>query len=172
VRVAGDPFALIPSVQKIVASIDPSVAQANANTLENHVARKFATRRIGILLVGVFSGAALLLSAVGIYGILGHWVSQRTREIGIRMALGARPSSILRLVIQQGLNTVRMRSARRIDWGDWLDAVDEEYALRHIKYRFGDSLSRDNYAHLDGIYGVFVSRFASDASRSNDCTGP
>jgi ABC-type antimicrobial peptide transport system permease subunit len=96
----------VPTVKKIVASIDPSVAQANASTFENRIARKFATRRIGFETVTLFSGLALLLTAIGLYSILAYSVSQRTREIGIRIALGARPSSNFSLVIQEGFMIV------------------------------------------------------------------
>ena len=101
-----DPGALVPAVREAVESIDPRVPIFDVNTYDDLVAQKLVTRKLSMLLVSLFSGAALFLSAIGLYGILAYAVGQRTREIGIRVALGARPGDILRLITEQGLKIV------------------------------------------------------------------
>ena len=94
---------LFASVRHAVASIDPGVPIYGASTYKEMIAEQFVTRRLSTLLVALFSGATLFLSAVGLYGVLAYFVGQKTREIGIRMALGAQARNIVRLVVQQGL---------------------------------------------------------------------
>jgi putative ABC transport system permease protein len=94
---------LMAAVRQAVGSIDPSIPIYNAYPYEQMIAEQFVTRRLSTLLVALFSGATLFLSAVGLYGILSYFVGQKSREIGIRMALGAQASNIVRLVAEQGL---------------------------------------------------------------------
>jgi putative ABC transport system permease protein len=94
---------LVATVRQTVASIDPGVPIFDVHSYDEVIAQRFVTRRLSTLLVALFSGAALFLSAVGLYGILSYFVGQKTREIGIRMALGAQAGHILRLVAEQGL---------------------------------------------------------------------
>ena len=101
-----DPGVLIPAVRKIVGSIDPGVPVYDVSTYDDVIAKNFVTRKLCMMLVTLFSGAALFLSATGLYGILAYAVGQRTREIGIRVALGAQSRNILRLITEQGLKIV------------------------------------------------------------------
>jgi putative ABC transport system permease protein len=98
-----DPHELVPEVRKLFAAMDPDVLVAEVKTYDDLVGQLSATRRLGVLLTSLFSGSALFLSSVGLYGVLAYSVSQRVREIGIRIALGAQATNILRLIIRHGL---------------------------------------------------------------------
>jgi putative ABC transport system permease protein len=102
-RTAGNPTSLISSVRKLVADIDPTLPVMRIEPLNDAISRIYAPQRIASYVVGLFSGAALFLSAVGLYGVLAYAVVQRTREIGIRIAVGAKSTNILQLVIRQGV---------------------------------------------------------------------
>ena len=97
---------MIPLLEKAIASIDPGVPIARAGTLTDLIDSKLVLRKLGVLLTGIVSGAALFLSAVGLYGVLSYTVAQRTREIGIRIALGAQGHDILEFVIRPGTKIV------------------------------------------------------------------
>lgn len=102
VLAAGDPLALAPSVRKLISGIDPSQPVFDLQTLDAALADSIAPRCFNLMLLGTFAGAALLLAVIGIYGAMSYAVTQRTHEIGIRMALGARHGEVVRLVVQQG----------------------------------------------------------------------
>ena len=103
VRTTGDPSALIPSARRTVRELDPALAITGIRSMSEVVNRSMGRERFTMLLLGVFGVVALTLAAVGIYGMMSFGVRRRTREIGIRIALGAKPGDVLSLVVGQGM---------------------------------------------------------------------
>jgi putative ABC transport system permease protein len=106
VRAKGDPMGLADGVRRTIQRIDPSQPIAQLRTMESVVRETFARQRFSMLLMGGFSLASLLLAAVGLYGVMAYSVTERTREFGVRAALGAEPAHIVGLVLRGGLAVV------------------------------------------------------------------
>ena len=103
VRTAGDPSALVGAVRNEVSAINKDVPLFAVQTMTERIDDQLATDRVIAVLLSVFGGCALLLAAIGIYGVVGYAVAQRTHEIGIRIALGADQRDILKLIVSQGM---------------------------------------------------------------------
>lgn len=103
VKTIGDPAAATSIVRQQVRAIDPNIPISTVVTMEEIVARSVAERRLHMLLLGFFAAVALVLAVVGTYGVLAYQITERTREFGVRMALGAKAGDILRMVVRQGM---------------------------------------------------------------------
>ncbi|HXU74177.1 MAG TPA: ABC transporter permease [Polyangia bacterium] len=103
VRAAGDPTTLLPALRAIIHDADPEQPISNVQLLDDIVGTQTAPRRTQLWVIVAFAGLAFLLAAIGIYGLLSFAVSNRAQEIGVRMAVGATPASILRMVLREGL---------------------------------------------------------------------
>jgi predicted permease len=103
VHTPGNPAGIAEALRRKVYQLDPTMAVYNLETMDEHVREAYVLPRVAAMLFGIFGGIGLVLATVGLYGVMSFAVARRTREIGIRMAMGARPAAILRLVLGRGM---------------------------------------------------------------------
>jgi ABC-type antimicrobial peptide transport system permease subunit len=103
VRARGDAAALLPSIRDAVARVDPNVPLTSARTMDDVVASSMAEMSFTVVLLAIAAAVALLLGAIGLYGVVSWVVAQRTHEMGVRIALGARPADVRTMVVRQGM---------------------------------------------------------------------
>jgi len=106
IRTTGDPTALIPALRAEVAALDPAMPLGNVRSMEKHLGTALLPARLTGAVLGIFGLLGLVLAAIGTYGVMAYSVAQRSREIGIRMAIGAASTDIVRLVMRQGMTLV------------------------------------------------------------------
>ncbi len=126
VRSTGDPGSLASGVRSRISAIDKEQPVTNVRTMEQHLANSIAQPRLTMSILGIFSLGALVVAVVGLYGLIAHSVAQRAQELGIRLALGAKPRDIVRLVMRQGLDGCAVGRAGRFGWFVPIHARDAE----------------------------------------------
>jgi putative ABC transport system permease protein len=132
VRTTGDPARLAPSAVRVIRDIDALLPVSSARPLEEVFAESIARPRLTAIAMSVFAAAALLLAALGVYGIVAYSVSQRAREFGIRVALGARPGQIISMVVGQNLRIVALGLGAGV-----LTAIPATRLLRGLLFQVG-----------------------------------
>ncbi len=129
IRTKGKPSAFVPTLRRMMTELDPNLPVSNIRTMEKHLGFTLLPARIAGTALGVFGVLGLLLASVGMYGVMAYSVSQRTREIGIRMAIGASAANVVSLIMRQGLTLVFIGTAIGL-----VGAIGASRLLRSILY--------------------------------------
>ena len=168
VRTSGSPTALVPSIRAAVTNLDRAQPISGVSTMEEHIARALSRPRFMSTLIGCFGFLALVLSTVGVYGVMAFSVTQRTREIAIRTALGATGRDVLTLVVGKAIWLAAAGvAARRRDVAGTLGRAARAPLRRH-GCRSGNLRRRDGTAHRGRGTGCGASRMAGDENPGGD----
>jgi predicted permease len=155
IRTTGDPLQIVPAVQRVLKEIDPDAEPRYVETMEELLRDELVAPRFTLLLIGIFAGLALVLSASGVYAVISYTVAQRTREFGIRLALGSRAAQVLRLVLGD--------SARMLAGGLVLGGVGALFFTRLLRGLTHDVVPTDVPAVVLTIAILALSAFAAAA---------
>ena len=166
-RTEVEPSSLAPAVRAEIAALNKDQAVFNVRTMEQIVSQSVAPRRFSMLLLSVFAVVALALASIGIYGMMSYAVAQRTREIGLRMTLGAQRGNVLRLVIGQGMKLALVGVALGLVASVALTSNDEKSTVRRQRHRSDDVCWPRAAAVSDCSVGLLGPRATSDEGRSN-----
>ena len=164
-RTEVEPLSLASAVRGQVAALNKDQAVFNVRTMEQTVAQSVAARRFSMLLLTVFGIVALALASLGIYGLMSYAVAQRTREIGVRMALGAQMSDVLKLMVGQGMKLALVGVVLGLVASVALTQIDEDPVVRRERDRSADVHRDRAVAHRRGIAGLLASGPTGDESR-------
>ena len=168
VKTNGDPLNVAAPIRAILREMDRNLPLSNVRSMDDVVATAIATPRFTGWLLVLFAVLALTLSAVGIYGVLAFLVSQRTHEIGIRLAIGADSSRVLRMILGRGLGLALIGVAAGVARGVLPDRPDRHPASRHRPARRHDVRGRARVAVAGRARRELHPRPAGDARRSAD----
>ena len=167
VRTTADPLSLAAAITSEARAMDPNVPIYDIKTMDQRVSESMARRRFAMLALGLFAGVAMLLAAVGIYGVMSYSVTQRTREIGIRMALGAPTQGVLRVIVGRGMLLAGTGVAIGLAGAIASNPPHVKSAFWHRRNR-PNHICRDRHTACHrGAPGVLHSGATRDKGRSN-----
>lgn len=106
IRTSGDPLAVVPQMKAAIKTVDADLPMSNISSMDQLIEGTTGPRRFSMVLLAIFSSLAAVLAAIGLYGVMSFTVTQRSKELGVRLALGAVPHDVLRLVLTQGMRLV------------------------------------------------------------------